>query len=512
MSNPIVQHISATGLNPISVTLTSPVTKGNLILLGFMDGGEETSLSTSMISDSLSCSWNVAVQQHISVTGTPWTSAIFYAIAPATGTLTVTLTDVQFDLTNLHVYEVAGYNALDVTGTFSDLTGATVTSRSVTTGAVTNFYDEFVFAIYFAEGDGFHNPATWAGQAGNEGTETAQQSNGIPSTFSEGFEVVNRIKQKATATLSSASSFEIPSALVATFYNTSNAAVPASPSLTVAPTLTPLFSDGFNRSNVSPLAAPWAIDAESDHGLQIASDLCLAAVQTPSPLAVYTGIQLYEETLPADCFASVTLGAAIPSDAQFGIKIRATDNGGAPATWPGYTLYIIGGEVWELVGALGGFAIGSGLTSNSGDVFTLAAVGSSVYALQNGIVLGGFTDVAVASGGTALLLQTDASGHSVEISNWVVGSCAVSPAGLTGTFLGSVKVLGSAPAGRSNPFLGTVRVVGSAPAGVNNPYLGSVVLGAPSGSQTNPNLGEVVIVGSAPAGASDPFLGTVTEG
>jgi hypothetical protein len=432
MSNPIVQHKSATGLNPLSVTLNSPVTSGNLIIVGFMDSGEETSLPTSLISNSLlQLSWNLAIQQLHVEAGEPYNAAIFYTIVPGTkgvplGSLTVTLTDVQFNLTNLHVYEVAGYNALDVTGVFTDLTNSPVTSGSVSTSAVSNFYDEFVFALFYGVGVGAGN-YTWTGQSGNEGTETTQQANGFDTSFSEGFETTYRIKQTAKATVSTVlgNGPLIGLALIATFYNTSNASVPASPSLTAAPTLTPLFSDGFVRGNVSPLGAPWALDAENDGGLQIASDLCLAAVQTPSPLAAYTGVQLYNQVLPSDQFASATLGAALPSGRQITISVRVTDNGGAPTSWPGYSLAIIGGGVWILSGGLGGFAIGSGLTFNVGDVFTLAAVGTSIYFLQNGILIHAVTDVAVASGGAALGLSTFPSVNAAEISNFTAGSASV---------------------------------------------------------------------------------------
>jgi hypothetical protein len=83
--------------------------------------------------------------------------------------------------------------------------------------------------------------------------------------------------------------------------------------------------------------------------------------------------------------------------------------------------------------------------------------------------------------------------------------------GQSTTFLGSVRVVGSAPFGLSNPFLGTVKVVDSAPSGPSNPYLGHVVIGSPSGSQSDPSLGEVVVVDSGPIGVPDPFLGTASE-
>jgi hypothetical protein len=40
-------------------------------------------------------------------------------------------------------------------------------------------------------------------------------------------------------------------------------------------TLTPLQTDSFNRANVNPLTAPWALDIANDFGFQISSDICV---------------------------------------------------------------------------------------------------------------------------------------------------------------------------------------------------------------------------------------------
>ena len=276
------------------------------------------------------------------------------------------------------------------------------------------------------------------------------------------------------------------------------------------PTLTPLFSDNFQRANVSPLAAPWAIDENGDTGLAIVSDLCGDAGGANT-----TGVQLYEETLPNDQYVSATLGGPLQSGSSgFEISARTTDNGVqfTPGHWPGYALVVYGffGTIgWNLFCSTGGLiASESGLTINSGDTFTLAIVGTTVYVLQNSTLLTSFSNSAVSSGGSALACISNGNGNSVQVSNFVVGS-ASSGYDPTKIFLGSVRVLGSAPAGRSNPFLGTVKVIASAPAGLTNPYLGSVVVGAPSGPQTDPSLGQVVEVASAPANDTDPFLGTV---
>jgi hypothetical protein len=79
-----------------------------------------------------------------------------------------------------------------------------------------------------------------------------------------------------------------------------------------------------------------------------------------------------------------------------------------------------------------------------------------------------------------------------------------------GSYLGRVRVVGSAPSGAKNPFVGSVSVVDSAPDGAADPYLGQIVevVSVPSGSK-NTQLGNVTIVDSAPAGSADPFLGSI---
>lgn len=103
------------------------------------------------------------------------------------------------------------------------------------------------------------------------------------------------------------------------------------------------------------------------------------------------------------------------------------------------------------------------------------------------------------------------SGGAAEVMAGMLSfmPAATPPSGGT-TYLGRVRVVGSAPASRSNPFLGSATVVGSAPAGTPDPYLGQIVeVGSAPAGASNPSIGNVTVVGSAPAGDADPFLGSV---
>jgi hypothetical protein len=244
-------------------------------------------------------------------------------------------------------------------------------------------------------------------------------------------------------------------------------------------------------------------------GLAIVSELC------EGPGVDDGGWQFYDYDLPDDQYASVTI-ASLPTDENgFTLWVRATNNGENASQIPGYKLEVFqfpGNCEWRLdTPASGEILSGFVAAINPGDVFTLAAVGTTIYVFQNSTLLGSIADTSYSSGVAGL--ECDAS--EVHISNFAIGSAAVPGSGSL-PFLGSVRIVAEAPAGSiPDPFLGTVKVIDSAPAGMVNPYLGNarVVTQAPAGSIPNPTLGNVVIVDSAPAGSiPDPYLGNLIEG
>lgn len=186
--------------------------------------------------------------------------------------------------------------------------------------------------------------------------------------------------------------------------------------------LTQLASDNFRRANVSPLAAPWAIDAHGDPGLAIISDTCVASNET------LIAIQIYDLSggTPNDQFASATFASYGGNDGASYLGIRLTDGGGVFSSgWAGYVLSVNGGtSSWTLYNWQSKAVLASGsVTANVGDVFTLAAVGTTIYVFQNSKQLASVSDSSFAAGSTILGLPAFAG--EVEFSNFAMGSAAI---------------------------------------------------------------------------------------
>jgi hypothetical protein len=161
-------------------------------------------------------------------------------------------------------------------------------------------------------------------------------------------------------------------------------------------------------------------------------------------------------------------------------------------------------------------AAGSGWTLDARDAVSLAFGSSGAIVFESQLVSPGNNPAAKFSGNAT---NTELDGtilvaaYSLTSAISGGGSGGGGGTGNSTTFLGSVRVIGSAPGNIPVvPFLGIMKVVASAPSGPPNPYLGSVILGSPSSNDTNPALGEVVVVTEIPAGEIDVFLGAVEEG
>lgn len=330
--------------------------------------------------------------------------------------------------------------------------------------------------------------------------------------------------------------------------------------------LSQLAADNFTRANVSPLAAPWALDEYGNPGFQIISDVCepTQANQYCAEIYTYAG-------MPADQYASVTLDAALGSGAYLFLAIRYTDNGkafGAEDT-PAYVLDITASGGWFLFDWVTDVALASGsVTLSSGDVLTVAAIGTTLYVLHNSTQLVSVTNAAYSSGSTALGSYPGGSTVStVQLSNYAMGSASVGysisgncgAAGATvsysGTASGSVTADGSGnftisglangtytitpslsgyifsptsqnktvsgsnlsgvnftasdPAPSNLPFLGSVVEVASAPI-ASDPFVGTyTVISAPPSGPLNPFLGSIRVVSGAPKGPSNPAMGQI---
>jgi len=148
---------------------------------------------------------------------------------------------------------------------------------------------------------------------------------------------------------------------------------------------------------------PWAKDSFGDPGLQIISDICEVTDTSGSADSVelYTG-----QVLPNNQYASFTF-ATTPHTGSFAfaqVGIRMTDNGTTFESMPGYVLRVFS------VSGPGGWALFSGGTSiltgsqnaAANDIWTVAAIGTTLYVLQNGIQLGSVTNSTYSSGIAAL--------------------------------------------------------------------------------------------------------------
>jgi hypothetical protein len=198
--------------------------------------------------------------------------------------------------------------------------------------------------------------------------------------------------------------------------------------------LTVLASDNFFRPNESPLASPpWARDTFGQAGLQIISNLAQGTATNTDCTEIYTGV-----SLPNDQYASATLGAGIAGNANLVLGVRMVDNGSISlGGMPGYFTRIAGtgnGGAWTIQDGSGGHVLtnGSGLTVNSGDVFVLAVIGTTVYLFQNGTQVGSAVSALWSSGSAMLVCATGASASAVQVSAFATGKASTTPGG-TGT-------------------------------------------------------------------------------
>jgi hypothetical protein len=301
--------------------------------------------------------------------------------------------------------------------------------------------------------------------------------------------------------------------------------------------LTPLQSDSFQRANVSPLTSPWTIDEDNDAGFQIVSEVAEPSLGSTECAQFYT----YSST-PNDQYCSATLAAALGASSFLMIKVRTTDTGGIWINLPGYRLYVTSAGAWHVYRDSSGgqtqLLSGTGLTISSGDVYTLAAVGTTIYAYQNSVLLGSVTDTTYASGSVMLGGEGSGSASGLQISNFVMGSAAVASTysisgncgvaaatvSYSGTASGSVTADGSGNYTISGLANGSYTITPSAagysfsPASANETVNGANITGVNftdySGSlpPVEPGeiyLGSVTVVSGIPAGKNDCFLGRV---
>jgi len=186
--------------------------------------------------------------------------------------------------------------------------------------------------------------------------------------------------------------------------------------------LTPQFTDSFHRADENPLAnPPWSVAAGTP-SLQIVSDACQA-----SDIA-FNG-NVYEGAVPDDQYASVTI-ASLTNNPELLLYVRQSgDLQRTSGTFYQLLVFLAFGSFDVFQSPTNNFLLGvSGLTIAVGDVWTLAAIGTTIYVLQNGIELGSVSDSSIASGNAALGAEVSVTLSDVTYSLFAAGSAATGSA------------------------------------------------------------------------------------
>ena len=190
--------------------------------------------------------------------------------------------------------------------------------------------------------------------------------------------------------------------------------------------LTPLFIDNFIRANEDPLnPAKWTEVGGLD--LSVLGNLCV--VGTISGLAL--GQENYSgSVLPNDQFASAVIGAIVLDDPASMVQVWVRTDGtngngyvlvygfdGVSATT--LTLTVEPSEAWAET-----FVIPS---PSVDDVMTIAAVGSTIYMLYNGAIVGSHIDTSRVSGSPLLAMAYSSVRTDTAVSKFTTGSAIFIP-------------------------------------------------------------------------------------
>jgi hypothetical protein len=183
--------------------------------------------------------------------------------------------------------------------------------------------------------------------------------------------------------------------------------------------LTPQFTDTFQYADVNPLPAPWASVGGSFTPLQVVSNLAEGT-------AVGANATYYNGTaLPNDQHASLKLATFdVSVFPAFQIKVRA-----AVDFSTSYDIYVTpaanGYVNISLESSPALFSILNYVPYSIGDVFTLAAIGTKLYVLQNGIVIMSASTSLYASGHVGFVLTEEVANNDTQSSSFAVGAAAL---------------------------------------------------------------------------------------
>ncbi|HVI10228.1 MAG TPA: hypothetical protein VND65_18200 [Candidatus Binatia bacterium] len=157
-------------------------------------------------------------------------------------------------------------------------------------------------------------------------------------------------------------------------------------------TFTPLGSDLFHRPNENPL--------DPDNWKTVALQGTLSVVGNQCVPGLFSGVQIFiGAAAPNDQFVSVEIGALA------GFEVIYARSNVAAVSPTGYAALIqANGQVALVLNAVTVLKVVT-VSISRGDIFTLAAVGSTIAILQNGTIIIEVTDTTIASGETALEIR-----------------------------------------------------------------------------------------------------------
>jgi hypothetical protein len=185
--------------------------------------------------------------------------------------------------------------------------------------------------------------------------------------------------------------------------------------------LTQTAFDNFTRANENPLSqgGNWTTDGTP---LQVFSDLCTATNIGGTNAEFYAGT-----TLAANQYASATISNMAANGSYLFVYSRLQTFIGND-----YQLELLKGSggssayLYSVTGGTPTFIFSSStITISNGDVWAVAAVGSIIYVVQNGTVVGSVTDTTWSSGShSALGMQTSSALTDVQLSLFSIGTAS----------------------------------------------------------------------------------------
>lgn len=188
-------------------------------------------------------------------------------------------------------------------------------------------------------------------------------------------------------------------------------------------TLTPQFSDTFLYGDTNPLPSPWTQPDAGIFTAPLQSVSHLAQTVTPGD---FGGARYNGSALPNNQYASVKIAAIAALPAVPVLQCCVRENA---AMSSGYDIFLtVSGNGYVSITVEATAAIY--VTANfipyaANDVFTIAVVGTTVYALRNGVVVVYASFSASSSGFAGIALGSSTANADIEASSFAVGAAAL---------------------------------------------------------------------------------------